>query len=277
MKNSSYLFIKRTGLALSLLLSLYSCKKVELSEPVKPVVSKIKISSVGDLDDLSKKDIAMTLISSAENSTKDWRGQYGYIEDINDGRGYTAGIIGFTTSTDDILNIVTAYSARVPGNVLEPYIPALTAVRGSGSHQGLDPGFPEAWKTVSGDDRFKAEQDHERDNVYFLPAVKLAKDDGLHALGQFIYFDAAVVHGYEGLEAIRRETLKTVRSPSNGENEETYLDAFLNERVREMQKEAAHHDVSRIEDAQRVFLKNHNLDLNTPLSWKIYGEAYEIQ
>ncbi|MYT55611.1 chitosanase, partial [Streptomyces sp. SID7834] len=34
------------------------------------------------LDDPAKKDIAMQLVSSAENSTLDWKAQYGYIEDI---------------------------------------------------------------------------------------------------------------------------------------------------------------------------------------------------
>lgn len=36
------------------------------------------------------------LVSSAENSSTDYTKQYSYIEDIGDGRGYTAGIIGFT-------------------------------------------------------------------------------------------------------------------------------------------------------------------------------------
>lgn len=37
------------------------------------------------------------LVSSAENSTLDYSKQHSYIEDIHDGRGYTAGIIGFTS------------------------------------------------------------------------------------------------------------------------------------------------------------------------------------
>ncbi|MDX6332507.1 MAG: chitosanase, partial [Streptomycetaceae bacterium] len=46
-----------------------------------------------DLTDPHRKDITMQLVSSAENSTLDWTAQYKYIEDIGDGRGYTAGII----------------------------------------------------------------------------------------------------------------------------------------------------------------------------------------
>src|SRR6185295_14919320 len=52
-----------------------------------------------DLFNPHKKDIAMQLVSSAENSSLDWRAQFSYIEDIGDGRGYTAGIIGFCSGT----------------------------------------------------------------------------------------------------------------------------------------------------------------------------------
>ncbi len=104
----------------------------------------------------AKKEIAMRLVSSAENSSLDWRAQYRYIEDIHDGRGYTAGIIGFCSGTGDM------------------------------------------------------------------------------------------------------------------------LEAFLDERVVEMHKEAAHDDVSRIETAQRRFLREGNLDLAPPLRWAVYGDRYSI-
>jgi chitosanase len=44
-----------------------------------------------------------------------------------------------------------------------------------------------------------------------------------------------------------------------------------------MKQEAAHEDVSRIETAQRVWLKAGNFDLKTPLKWKVYGDSYEIK
>src|SRR5439155_21505160 len=63
-----------------------------------------------DLTDPHKKDIAMQLVSSAENSSLNWRAQFKYIEDIHDGRGYTAGIIGFCTGTHDLLELVQLYA-----------------------------------------------------------------------------------------------------------------------------------------------------------------------
>src|SRR5690606_11990468 len=50
----------------------------------------------------AKKELAQQIVASAENGTLDWRSAYGYIEDIGDGQGYTAGIIGFCTGTHDL-------------------------------------------------------------------------------------------------------------------------------------------------------------------------------
>jgi chitosanase len=119
-------------------------------------------------------------------------------------------------------------------------------------------------------------QDAERDGVYFRPAVKLAKADGLRALGQFAYYDAAVVHGFEGMRGARERARARAATPAAGGDETAYLDAFLDERVVEMHKEAAHDDVSRIETAQRRFLREGNLDLDAPLRWAVYGDDYSI-
>src|SRR2546423_15651546 len=68
----------------------------------------------GGLHDPAKKDIAMQLVSTAENSSLDWKVQYGYIEynvehNEKENRGYTAGIIGFTSRTHDMLELVQHY------------------------------------------------------------------------------------------------------------------------------------------------------------------------
>src|SRR3954469_14307550 len=90
-----------------------------------------------DLFDARKKEIAMELVSSAENSSLNWKAQYTYIEDIGDGRGYTGGIIGFCSGTGDMLGVVQDYTRREPGNPLASYIPALQKVNGTASHTGL--------------------------------------------------------------------------------------------------------------------------------------------
>jgi chitosanase len=233
-----------------------------------------------DLTDPHKKDIAMRLVSSAENSSLDWQAQYRYIEDVGDGRGYTGGIIGFCSGTHDMLQLVTLYTGRVPGNVLARYLLALKNVDGSDSHAGLDPNYPTDWATAAKDPAFRQAQNDERDRAYFNPAVSQAKADGLRALGQFVYYDAIVMHGPGSdpvsFGGIRATAMKHAKTPAQGGNETTYLNAFLDARKAAMLTEAAHDDTSRVDTEQRVFLNNGNLDLNPPLAWKTYGEPYTI-
>lgn len=232
------------------------------------------------LDDPAKKDIAMQLVSSAENSSLDWRAQYAYIEDIDDGRGYTAGIIGFCSGTGDMIEVVRSYTLANPDNPLAPYIPALERVDGSDSHEGLDPDFTAAWEQAAEDPAFQAAQDEVRDQVYFDPAVAQAMADGLGTLGQFIYYDAIVMHGPGdtpvSFGGIRETALKTADTPAQGGDEIAYLSAFLDAREAAMLTEEAHSDTTRVSTAQRVFLEAGNLTLDTPLRWSVYGDPFEI-
>ena len=191
-------------------------------------------------------------------------------------RGYTAGLVGFCSGTSDLLAVVEEYTRREPGNPLAAYLPALRAVDGSDSHAGLDPGFPGAWRAATRDPVLRKVQEDQRDASYFRPAVRLAEADDLRALGQFAYFDAAVVHGVSGLTAIRQAALAQARSPAQGGDEIAYLDAFLDARVKRMRTEEAHVDTTRVDTAQRLFLRRSNLDLTGPLTWTVYGDQYRI-
>ena len=246
--------------------------------PAGPAVESAAVMTssalAAGLADPKKKTFALQLISSAENSTLNWRGEFGYLEDIGDGRGYTGGIVGFCSGTSDMLALVTEYTRRAPGNKLARYLPALRTVDGSDSHAGLDPGFPAAWKAAAADPVFQKAQEDERDRMYFAPAVALASADRVRALGQFAYYDAAVMHGQSGLRTIRADAMRNAMTPKQGGDETVWLNAFLNARVKEMRTEEAHNDVTRVETAQRLFLRASNLDLNGPLSWRVYGDSY---
>ncbi|MEP6479775.1 MAG: chitosanase, partial [Rhodoglobus sp.] len=102
----------------------------------------------------------------------------------------------------------------------------------------------------------------------------------LHALGQFAYYDAMVMHGPGddpvSFGGIRRTALEHADPPSKGGDETVYLDAFLDAREAAMNTEEAHTDTTRVSTAQRVFLHDGNLDLHLPLAWKVYGDSYEI-
>ncbi|MGW3951612.1 chitosanase [Streptomyces sp. NPDC004752] len=228
-----------------------------------------------------KKELAQRIVASAENSTLDWRSAYGYIEDIGDGQGYTAGIIGFCTGTHDLLTLVEHYTKAHPGNGLAGYLPALRKVDGTDSHEGLDPGFTAAWKAESRLPAFRAAQNAERDRAYFDPAVRLAKLDGLGTLGQFVYYDAMVFHGPgtgpDGFYGLRERALTEADTPAEGGGEKEYLDIFLDVRRKAMRAKRPGIDTSRIDTAQRRFLYDGNLDLHTPLEWRVYGEPYQVR
>jgi chitosanase len=227
-----------------------------------------------------EKEIAMELVSSAENSTLDWRREYGYIEDIGDGRGYTAGLIGFCSGTGDMLELVRAYVAAEPDDPLARFLPALRRVDGSASHRGLGAPFVAAWRRAARDRVFRRLQMRELDRVYFDPAVGRAKADGLGTLGQFIYYDAMVMHGpgrsADSFGGIRRRAIASAPTPREGGSQVRYLEAFLAVRRAQMKTESEHGDTSRIDDEQLRFLREGNLDLRPPLVWHTYGDRYEI-
>lgn len=221
--------------------------------------------------------IVYALVSSAENSTLDYWDQYGYIEDIEDGRGYTAGIIGFTSGTGDLIEVIEAFDLRQPSNTLQAFLPTLEAVNGSDSHEGLGDDFEAAWKSYGRDADMAKAQNEIVDKYYLDPAVEDAKEDGLSALGQYIYYDAMVVHGpgddEDSFGGIRAAALKKAAPPADGGDESSYLLAFLSVRTEIMLKEEAHSDLSRIE-AQKKFIEEQNWNLDLPLQWTMYGDEF---
>ncbi len=120
----------------------------------------------------------------------------------------------------------------------------------------------------------------ELDRVYFDPAVRRAKEDGLGTLGQFIYYDAIVMHGpgqsADSFGGIRARAIARAPTPAQGGSQVAYLEAFLDVRRAQMKTEAKHGDTSRIDTEQRVFLRERNLSLRPPLIWHTYGDRYEI-
>jgi hypothetical protein len=59
--------------------------------------------------------------------------------------------------------LVQHYTDLEAGNPPARYLPALTRVNGSASHQGLDPGFVADWHRAAQDPFFQRAQDDERD------------------------------------------------------------------------------------------------------------------
>lgn len=275
-------FIRNTLVLLAVAMLLTATSKSDAEEKAEVAAARQPIG----LAVAAKKEIAMQLVSAAENSSLDWKAQYAYIEynvegNEKENRGYTAGIIGFTSRTHDMLELVQYYQQLAPDAELVKFLPALKNVDGKSSKKGLGKPFMTAWKAAAADPKFRAAQDHERDRVYFDPAVDQAVTDGLHELGQFIYYDAIVMHGAgddaNSFGGIRAAALKHVKAPSAGGDETAYLNAFLDARKVAMKAEAGHQDTSRVDTMQRKFLLAGNLTLTPPLKFAVYGDQYEIK
>jgi chitosanase len=235
------------------------------------------------INDISQGDlrkIVFALVSSAENSSLRYDLQYSYIEDIGDGRGYTTGIIGFTSGTGDLLEVVRIYLELKPiDNVLEKYLNALVNVNGTDSHEGLGSSFISDWRLACKDVEMIEAQNQLLEEMYLFPAIAFANQDGLSVLGQYIYYDAIVMHGpgddEDSFNGIRLKTLNSVLPPSEGGDETLFLQAFLENRKIIMLKEEAHADLSRI-NAQLKFIEEKKMNLDLPLEWTMYGQHFQL-
>jgi chitosanase len=179
-----------------------------------------------------QKRRAEQLISLSENDTIEL--QYGYAEDIHDGRGITAGRAGFTTADGDALKVVEIYTKKLPDNGLARFLPELRrlAKEGSGDTSHLN-GYVDAWKHAANHHAFRAAQDQVVDQEYYQPSAQYADDNGLNtALARAALYDTIIQHGDgddpDGLPALLQRTQDEVGgTPKTGVDEKTWLRAFL--------------------------------------------------
>jgi chitosanase len=220
---------------------------------------------------------AEALTSLFENGTTEI--QYAYVEDIHDGRGFTAGRAGFTTATGDALEVVSLYAQRVPTTPLAAYLPRLRALAASesGSVIGLT-GFDAAWRAAARDAAFRAAEDEVEDRLYFVPAMKRA--DALHLttpLARAAVYDAIIQHGEgedrDGLPALLAATARSVSgTPASGVDEKRWLEAFFTVRRADLARAsdpstraAWAESVGRV-DALRAIAKAGNYELRGPIA-----------
>jgi len=233
------------------------------------------------------KEIILELVSTAENSTKKWTSSYAYIEDIDDGRGYTAGVVGWCSGTGDMLDLVERYTATTPGNPLQKYLPALQEImaapydsRPDLSHTLLDPDFTTAWAAAADTASFQAAQRDERDRMYWTPAWAAATRDQLGPLGRYLYYDISVNHGpgnsphsFGGIVAGVKASGQP--SPAQGGDEIAYLSAIIAARDDAL-KAGSTYQVDGRSTIGLKFLSEKNLNLTLPLTWTVYKVTYSI-
>ena len=233
-----------------------------------------------------QKARADMLISIFENSSLSL--QYGYIEDLHDGRGYTAGRSGFCSGCGDLLLVAERYKRLKPGNPLGKYLPRLRELAGlaSDSTAGLD-GFSEAWTLAADDKLFRAAQDAVSDDLYYLPALKSARSLGLKKdLSKAALYEAAIQHGIgndsDGLPALIARASKIVKAPAAGGDERAWLGQFLKIRKATLAnasdpgtREAWAESEGRA-DAMLAIFASGNMDLSGPVTVKPFGLQFTL-
>ncbi|KAJ3128726.1 hypothetical protein HK098_003718 [Nowakowskiella sp. JEL0407] len=124
---------------------------------------------------------------------------YDYCANIGDGRGYSSGIIGFTTATHDALLVIQLYKSKSSQNTeFDKYLPTLIKIdqTGTSSTDGLD-GYCKIWYNTCQKEDFRKAQLEIAENLYWYPSQNFSDKIGLvSALARGQMFDAFIQHGY---------------------------------------------------------------------------------
>lgn len=167
----------------------------------------------------------------------DLKFHYSYIEDLKDGRGYTAGFFGCCSGTGDMLAVVERYCRMTkivnPENRLRYCLPELRHLAEKSSddvsvlnEDGFD--FEKVWKDAANDPLFRKAQHEVCDELYWEPSQKYAAKLGVKsAIGAAILYDTIIQHGDGTDEDSLKALIDRVPFRVNGVNEETWLAAFL--------------------------------------------------
>ena len=224
------------------------------------------------------------LVSIFENSTLTI--QYGFINDIKDGNGFTAGRAGFTSKTGDMLEVLTEYELLAPNNRLKRYIEPLRLVYGTSDTASIAALILDWPLATEGDPLFKVAQDRVNDRFYRKPAQQVGQDLGLQLpISYAAIYEAGIQHGYGDnydsiTKIIDQATKKLGGTPKDGIPELTWLNAFLTEREDDLRqpenKEYAPtflHAVDRVRAIQTI-LNDRNYDLMKPITVTVYGDTF---
>ncbi|KAJ1961576.1 hypothetical protein GGI12_003171, partial [Dipsacomyces acuminosporus] len=172
-------------------------------------------------------NVALQITNIYENG--DTKFHYDYCENIKDGRGFTSGLVGFTTATADAWEVIKVYHQLTGGkDAMSKYDGVLQklAKSGSDSTSGLS-GYCDTWKKLGQSDaKFKAAQDKIRDQMYFNPALKYADQLGLKlSITQGQLYDTGVQHGTgtdaDGLGNLIKLTNAAFKSDAPGSSQST--------------------------------------------------------
>ena len=224
--------IANLNLFLFIWLVVFGCKKEETTD-MNIITTDSTLVVENNLIPFTapQKLLADKIVSCFENNNPII--QYGYIENLDDGRGYTAGKVGFTTANGDLLEVIKYYTKSNPQNSLIAFIPELEklAKNGDPDISGLT-NLPAQWKANVNIPAFIDAQNYIADLFYYQPAVKVCNDYGFkYPISLMCLYDCCIQHGNgddpDGLNAIIKSTYNAMGGyPKDGKNEIDWIIKF---------------------------------------------------
>lgn len=219
------------------------------------------------------------VLSIFENATPEI--QYCYIENIRDGRGYTAGKAGFTTGTGDFYEFAKNYEKVNQETVLKKYLPELKRLAQEESEdvKGLR-GMVKAWRSECHRKDFEGAQDALVEAMYKSPARAYQRQLGFSsALSYLVIYDTLIQHGDGDDPDSFQGVLKRM---GKARDEKQFLKKFLE--AREQILLNASDDSTRAEwreSVDRVYalrriLEEGNLSLEK-LHLSVWGKDWQIE
>lgn len=156
---------------------------------------------------------------------------FAYVEDLEDGRGFTVTQYGFCTYNSEVAEVIGRYAKDVPATPLTRFLPHLPPVTMTARKAELA-GFPAAWrKEVKASELLGRACDAEADRLYLRPALAAAKAAGIHsAIGKAIFYDTWLQHGASTDPDSLPSILKRVNAKIGGvsdSSEAEFLRTFL--------------------------------------------------
>jgi chitosanase len=190
---------------------------------------------------------------------------YGYVEDLDDGRGFTVTQYGFCTYNTEVAEVIGRIVGREPDTALKRFLAKLPPQDWDGDDLG---DFAAVWRREAKTSKaLAAACDEVADTLYLAPAVAAAASVGVSSpVGIAIFYDTLVQHG----DGDDPDSLNAIMKRTPAAPEAQYLRAFLDARKRVLLNASAketrqvwRQSASRV-DALRALLER-NPDLAPPL------------
>ena len=167
--------------------------------PVEPVPEPERPPPGGPYQwqDLTADQYRRTLMLTSIFENSDLTLQYGYCENLNDGRGFTFGFCGFVTKHADGRKVLTEYLKARPDDVkMASYLEIMKQPSPGSDGTSKLVGFCEAVEALGNDPDFRNAQDVIQKSMYYEPSKVWSQRVGARlALTKSQIYDAMINHG----------------------------------------------------------------------------------